>query len=244
MHAVIASEAKQSRLRSRDTRHSDREWDTSFRPTGSLRYARDDEGGGLRFFPHHVKGETAGSASNYDALAMTDPKRTDTDLLRFYRGTGPDVAGRRIEDIWSWDQARLEYTHDFVQWLFPLPTRSAFNPDAPLLTDADRAAFTADPELQERMLRSLDVMLAFYGFIRGEASVARTADFNARASQWLAPNNHNHLRLSRILQSLRLCGLAEQAMSLHASLQETAEDFPGRVTETTRRFWREAASGT
>ncbi len=175
---------------------------------------------------------------------MIEPGQTDTALLRFYRGIGPDAAGRRIAGIWSWDHGRLEYTHDFIQWLFPLPTRSAFNPDAPLLTDADREAFRADPDLQERMLRSLDVMLDFYGFVRSKDSVARSPDFNAHATNWLTPNNHNHLRLSRILQSLRLCGLTEEAAALHAALQETAKEFPGRVSEATLRFWREAALGT
>ncbi len=174
---------------------------------------------------------------------MIEPGQSGTALLRFYRGTGADAAGRRIEDIWAWDHGRLEYTHDFIQWLFPLPTRSAFNPNAPLLTEADRQAFGADPDLQERMLRSLDVMLAFYGFVRSQDAVARSPDFEVRAANWLTPNNHNHLRLSRILQSLRLCGLEAHAAALHAALEDTAEDFPGRVTETSRRFWRGAALG-
>ena len=84
-------------------------------------------------------------------------------LLAFYRGQSPDTQGRYIADIWSWDHRRLEMIHDYIQWLFPLPERSRFNPDAPLLTTADMAAFQDDPDLQARVLKSFDVMLGFFG---------------------------------------------------------------------------------
>jgi hypothetical protein len=48
-------------------------------------------------------------------------------LLAFYRGQAPDDAGRWLKDIWEWDDEQLETTHDFIQWLFPLPEPSRFN---------------------------------------------------------------------------------------------------------------------
>ena len=75
-------------------------------------------------------------------------------LLAFYSGTGRDSAGRTLTEIWAWDHRRLEMAHDFIQWLFPLPEASRFNPDAPLLTPADAAAFRADADLQARVRRS------------------------------------------------------------------------------------------
>src|SRR5262245_5587601 len=62
-------------------------------------------------------------------------------LLDFYRGEGTDAEGRRLDDILAWRDGRLEAVHDFIQWLFPLPEPSRFNPDAPLLTPHDIAAF-------------------------------------------------------------------------------------------------------
>ena len=40
-------------------------------------------------------------------------------LILFYLGLSPDAQGRKIEDIWQWKHDRLEYTHDYIQWLFP-----------------------------------------------------------------------------------------------------------------------------
>ena len=73
-------------------------------------------------------------------MTVADP------LLRFYRLEGTDARGRTLSEIWSWDADRLEGVHDYIQWLFPLPEASAFNPSAPLLTDATLEAFRADPQ--------------------------------------------------------------------------------------------------
>lgn len=56
-------------------------------------------------------------------------------IVAFYRNQRPDSQRRMIEDIWLWDYQKLEYTHDYIQWLFPLQQKSRFNPDAPLLND-------------------------------------------------------------------------------------------------------------
>ncbi len=53
------------------------------------------------------------------------------DLLRFYRGTGRDSAGRSLDEVIGLDFESLEHAHDYIQWLFPLVTRSAFVPGAP-----------------------------------------------------------------------------------------------------------------
>ena len=59
-------------------------------------------------------------------------------VVAFYRGEMPDSQGRRLADIQAWDDERLEIVHDYIQWLFPLPERSAFNPKAPLLAPGTR----------------------------------------------------------------------------------------------------------
>ncbi|TKJ09244.1 hypothetical protein E8Q34_17915 [Halomonas sp. 15WGF] len=54
-----------------------------------------------------------------------------------------------------------EHTHDYIQWLFPIPEASRFNSFAPLLTPAVQAAFANDERLRHHQQRSLDVMLNF-----------------------------------------------------------------------------------
>ena len=106
-------------------------------------------------------------------------------LLEFYVGAAPDAAGRLIDEIWSWDHRRLEMVHDFIQWLFPLPDPSRSNPDAPLLSGADRTTFRADAGLQQCVRRSPDLMLEFLGLRRDGAAVIRGPHFTRDADHWL-----------------------------------------------------------
>lgn len=161
-----------------------------------------------------------------------------SDLLDFYRGAGTDAAGRTIGELWSWDAKRLEMTHDFIQWLFPLPEPSRFSPGAPLLMPSDIAAFRSDKALQDRVRRSLDLMLAFYGLERRSNGIGRAARFAASA-HWLQPLNHNHLRLTRIMLFLRHAGLAAEADALLACLLDiAAHEGKSSLSEQTLTFWR------
>jgi hypothetical protein len=60
---------------------------------------------------------------------------------------------------------------------------------------------------------------------------------------WLHPNNHNHLRLTRIMDSLSALGLPEEARALRRCLVTDVYEGPGReqVTPRTYMFWLAAA---
>jgi hypothetical protein len=159
-------------------------------------------------------------------------------VLAFYNGTGFDAAGRSMEEIWGWNHRRLEMVHDFIQWLFPTPEPSRFNPEAPRLSADDIKAFRASPALQARARRSLDVMLAFYGLKREHAVIVRDEGF-AHKAQWLEPLNHNHLRLTRIMIFLRLVGLTAEADGLLTCLLDVAaHEGNAAISERTLQFWR------
>jgi hypothetical protein len=163
-------------------------------------------------------------------------------LLAFYAGDGADAAGRKITDIWAFEHRRLEMVHDFIQWLFPLPDPSRFNPDAPLLTEHDKAAFRADPRLQDHVRRSLDLMLEFLGLRRQGATITRAPHF--AKVHWLEPANHNHLRLTRMLLFLTHAGLHAEAAALLTCLEDiAAREGAGKISPRTLEFWRAAATG-
>lgn len=164
-----------------------------------------------------------------------------TKLIAFYTGDGRDARGRTIDEIWGFSLQDLERVHDYIQWLFPLTERSAFNPDAPLLDEATIARFRADPPLRARLERSLDVMLGFYGFVRAGDRIERGAKFVERARNWLTPHNHNFLRLTRILASLTLLGLGDHAIALLDTLEDIYREHPTIIGETTLSYWRRAA---
>ena len=99
-----------------------------------------------------------------DGMTAGDP------LLRFYRLEGPDARGRTLPEIWAWDAARLEGVHDYIQWLFPLPEPSAFNPHAPILTHGDDRGLPRRPGAATAAAALAD---ADAGFLRAGAGVRR-----------------------------------------------------------------------
>jgi hypothetical protein len=168
-------------------------------------------------------------------------------LLRFYRLEDTDARGRTLAEIWTWDAGRLEAVHDYIQWLFPLPEPSAFNARAPILTDEAIAAFRADATLRERLLRSLTLMLAFYGLALatdgdGTPRIERAPDFATTSRRWLQPGDHNHLRLTRILGSLRRLGLEAHSRALQACLAAIAHEHPQAISVATLGYWQRAAA--
>ncbi|WP_396594112.1 opioid growth factor receptor-related protein [Brevundimonas sp. R86498] len=88
----------------------------------------------------------------------------------------------------SMDDRALEQTHDFIQWLFPLQTRSGAQPDAPVLSDADVEAIRGSSLAEAALAAATDRMAIFY----------------LRNGHWLTTSDHNHLRITRMIKSLRL----------------------------------------
>ena len=168
-------------------------------------------------------------------------------VVAFYSG-GLDTEGRTLEHLWSWSDDRLEAVHDYIQWMFPTVQASGVNPFAPLVTRQTIQTFESDARLRDRLRRSLDRMLSFYGLRRVgtvdgdhriEIDPARFAD---RAANWLQPGNHNHLRLTRIMESLNTLGLRQDARALQRCLLEDVCEGPsgGRVSRSTIEFWKRA----
>lgn len=171
---------------------------------------------------------------------------THSRLVDFYLGQRSDTEGRNIETIWAWDDRRLEEVHDYIQWLFPLVEKSRFNPTAPVLTAADRQMFNASDELKSRVLASFKRMLQFYGLQCFEDMAAisiTTADtFADRRDDWLHWGDHNHLRITRILTSLRLLGLDAYAQAFFHCLTQIDKAEPDAIDPRSYAFWKAAVS--
>lgn len=162
--------------------------------------------------------------------------------MSFYQG-GRDAEGRTLAEILSWNDERLEAVHDYIQWLFPTRQPSGVNPVAPLVTDATAAAFADDLVLRDRLRTAFDRMLVFYGLHRkGGRIEIDPSRFALRSRVWLRPGNHNHLRLTRILQSLAALGLGDDARALQRCLLEDLCGGPqgDNVSRRTVEFWRNA----
>ncbi len=171
----------------------------------------------------------------------------DTRIIGFYSGEEPDHRGRYLHEIQVWPDDQLEAVHDFIQWLFPLPEPSGFNAAAPILNRESMQEFRKRSELHQNLRVSFLRMMKFYGLevdFAEQIKVTRTRYFAAKATIWLSPGNHNHLRITRILRCLSFLGLEAEARAFFECLSEIydneqSQPRPAISTETIQ-YWRRA----
>ena len=99
---------------------------------------------------------------------------------------------------------------------------------------------TKSPELSTENYRSSKARVRQVLLIK----VTRTRYFAAKATVWLSPGNHNHLRITRILRCLSLLGLEAEARAFFECLSEIydneqSQPRPAISTETIQ-YWRRA----
>jgi len=142
-------------------------------------------------------------------------------VLAFLEGEGVDGRGRTLFDVLAFDDAAVERTHDFIQWLFPLDERSAAVPDAPVLDPAGVEAIRASDLAQCALAGGTDRMRCFY----------------RRTRHWLRPHDHNHLRITRIIRSLRLLSGDAQADAFRDAVLSRVEATRAPVSARSRGYW-------
>lgn len=166
-------------------------------------------------------------------------------LIDFYANNAPTPDGYFIRDIWSWDDDKLEYVHNYIQWLFPLREKSGFNPDAPLLDDETISEFQKNPVIEGNLLKSFILMLDFYGMeldTTGKVVVHLSLNFDAKCGNWITPYNHNFLRITRILKSLTILGLRDYALAFFDCLKNIQAKHNDIIDSNTFSFWKNAVN--
>jgi hypothetical protein len=169
-------------------------------------------------------------------------------LIRFFDPAiaAPGPRNRSLATILAWPDSQLESSHDYIQTVFPLPEESMFS-FAPIVTKEVRDAFLAQAELGASLRGALERMLAFYGLQFGavtdgesQKTVTRGPHFATASRNWVTRFDHNHLRMTRILRSLRVLGLEGEAAALHKFLS-TDEKVTSSVSPRSQMYWRRAA---
>lgn len=151
-----------------------------------------------------------------------------------------------IYQLMHFTDDQLEFKHDYIQYAFPIKTPSGFNPIAPILSKKEIKWINGENGLKARInLKNMFIrMLQFYGFTLIETpeiiKCEYSSAFSERAKNWLTPNNHNFLRITRILISLRLLGLPEYAMAFYRILDELYSMIPDIISKKTYKYWTDA----
>ena len=110
------------------------------------------------------------------------------DVEIFLAGVGTDSAGKTIDQLLDLNDVYWERMHDLIQWLFPLDEASRSVRNAPVLIVSQIRQIRESEPIQANIQRS----------------VLRYKEFLARTIKWRSGYDHNHLRISRVIKSLRL----------------------------------------
>jgi hypothetical protein len=115
-----------------------------------------------------------------------------------------------------------EETHDFIQWLFPLPEPSRAVPSSPVATREDFLELESNPFLR----------------MRSTVATARFLTFLDNTQKWRCASDHNHLRITRALRSLRLSGRFELSETLYLFVKDVLKDVV--VLDSNMKHWDSA----
>ena len=145
-------------------------------------------------------------------------------VCRFLEGKSPDHRGRFLGDIRSFEDQKIESVHDFIQWLFPLDEPSGANPNAPVLDMAEIEAIRQSERASQNLLESSQWYL----------------NFLTRNSHWICEHDHNHLRISRVIKSLRLLHSDRKADEFKQSVLALIAQKENEVGALTLKYWERA----
>lgn len=168
------------------------------------------------------------------------------EIIKFYRGERGNQNGDMLEDILKKSNYWLEIDHDYVQWLFPSIERSQMNYDAPTMTIEEVSAFEEDEDLQQKVKQSFIRFLNFLELKLTQDNDEVVIESIEEYPLWLREFNHNMLRVTRVLKSLRLTGNSQYAIALHKCLKNLHDNIPNKewqLSPYTWQYWDNAALG-
>lgn len=148
-----------------------------------------------------------------------------TPLREFLSGEGKDHLGRGIEEILNQDDHWLEFTHNWIQWCFPLFEASQSVKNLPTLASIGEVELIRSCSVsQENMRRAL----------------MRYAEFLRDSDQWLRYHDHNHLRITRVIKSAKLLMSEEQAAEFFTFVMGQVEGrAKGKLSKISLNYWQQ-----
>ena len=110
-------------------------------------------------------------------------------FVEFLSGVGPDYKGRMLSEIWRYTDFEIDNTHDFIQVVFPTDKLSKSSFHGLYLKSQGEIE-----EIQKCQITTNNLIFSSGWFL----------EYLKRNETWHEKYDHNHLRISRIIQCLRL----------------------------------------
>ena len=145
-------------------------------------------------------------------------------LYKFLKNEEKDFQGRYLSDIWSFSDDEIEDNHDFIQILFPLDKPSEAVDHNIYLKDVNEfLKIKSDEIIKKNIIKSKDWFI----------------DFLKRNDQWKLYSDHNQLRITRIIECLRLLISDEEADSFYSLILSMVGEET-EINEITLDYWSKA----
>ena len=142
----------------------------------------------------------------------------------FLTHKGKDFKERTLQDIWSYSDTEIERRHDFIQVIFPLNKPSQA---------VSHGYYLDSQDLVHQIKSNKDALINiskssqwFYSFLE-------------RNRYWNTRHDHNQLRITRVIECLRLLVSDEEADNFYNNVLELIEDN-NQVNTRTLNFWSNA----
>ncbi|KAI1761595.1 opioid growth factor receptor conserved region-domain-containing protein [Hypoxylon sp. FL1150] len=161
-----------------------------------------------------------------------------------------NIDNRSLDYILSQSDDWLEENHDYIQWLFPLKKGSKYSNTAPRISEDTQAYMAYHRRFTEQIRLALSRMMWFYGFrvaynpAKGEGfEILNVPSNNGLANpygRWLKEDDHNHMRIARMIRSLARFRMAEEANSVLRAFLDVNRQWGGQVSKKVIPFWEDA----
>eukprot|EP01095_Lingulamoeba_sp_RSL-Kostka_P009068 TRINITY_DN30_c1_g7_i1.p1 TRINITY_DN30_c1_g7~~TRINITY_DN30_c1_g7_i1.p1 ORF type:complete len:278 (-),score=98.09 TRINITY_DN30_c1_g7_i1:231-1064(-) len=155
----------------------------------------------------HASEDTKEYLQHYPNDRNPDDKKLNQNLRFYSNEMSSKPRGAKIDNMhktWYGDYHKLEAHHGFIQWIFPI-REQGLNGSAHKLQLHEIEAISNSDEMKERLVKSYEMMLDFYGMVlqnRETGEVRRNKkNYKSRYNN-LNHSFHNYLRITRILKCL------------------------------------------
>ena len=154
-------------------------------------------------------------------------------FIDFFQNKIRNIDSLTYNDILNYDNKKLEDKHNYIQYLFPLPVKSRYNPNAPVISQIFINEAINNMEIRKNIIKSFLRMLNFYGY----SYSVKPFDIidKGETKQWLTKQNHNYLRITRILKFLMLVKMDLLAYKFVEQLCKLNES--GKIDEESFNVW-------
>ena len=143
-------------------------------------------------------------------------------FVEFLSGVGPDYKGRMLSEVWRYTDFEIDNTHDFIQVVFPTDKLSKSSFHGLYLKSQEEIE-----EIQKCQIATNNLAFSSGWFL----------EYLERNEAWQDKYDHNHLRISRIIQCLRLLVSDTEAERFRGKVFAliTAES---KITNNTLKIWQ------